>query len=83
MIYIADRRLVTRTIPGTTITVYCNAGVPELFVNGKKIAAPEQGYTKVHFLFKNVQLKKGPNKIVAHAQNSGRTLSDTTQWTLK
>ncbi|HEY4206675.1 MAG TPA: glycoside hydrolase family 2 TIM barrel-domain containing protein [Puia sp.] len=83
MIYISDRRLVSRTIPLTTVTVYSNTGVPELLVNGKKIAGPDHGFTSVHFIFKNVQLKKGPNKILARAHSGVGTLSDMVQWVLK
>jgi len=83
MIYIADRRLVRRKEPQTTITIYCNSGVPELFVNGRQIARPEQGYTSVHFLFKNIQLKKGRNQIVARSRGGSVTLSDTVEWILE
>ena len=82
MIYIADRRLVKRKNPLTTITVYCNKGIPALTINGKKIAAPEQGYTKVHFLFKNVQLKKGKNIITAKTSDGDKILTDSVEWEL-
>ncbi|HVW61099.1 MAG TPA: hypothetical protein VHC48_13710, partial [Puia sp.] len=81
MIYIADRRLVRRKVSRTVVTIYSNTGIPELFVNGRRVAAPEQGFTKVHFLFKDVRLKKGRNKIVARQPGGG--LSDSVEWVLE
>lgn len=81
MIYIADRRLVKRKVSRTVITIYSNTGVPELFVNGRRVGGVEQGFTRVHFLFKDVRLKKGRNKIVARQPGGG--LSDSVEWILE
>ncbi len=83
VLYIADRRLVQRKQAVTTITVYSNRGVPVLELNGKKIAAPKQGTTTVHYLFEQVTLQKGRNEIKVSVQQNGKTYSDAVQWQLQ
>lgn len=83
VLYISDRRLVERTEATTTITVYSNIGVPALKINGRKISDPETGTTAVHFLFKNVSLKKGRNKINVQVKKGGKTYTDEVYWNLK
>jgi beta-galactosidase len=83
VLYISDRRLVNRTRPTTTITIYANMGTPVLQVNGQTITGVRQGTTKVHYVFENVTLKQGQNKIAVTAQKEGRTYSDEVTWTLQ
>ncbi|MFV0248654.1 MAG: glycoside hydrolase family 2 protein [Tenacibaculum sp.] len=80
MIYISDRRAVERKSIFTDIHVYCNSGMPVLKVNGKKYREYSTGETKVHYIFKNVKLKKGNNNIEAI---SGKQLKDKVLWYLK
>lgn len=80
MVYIAGRRFIKRTNPKTTVTVYSNTGTPTLMVNGKKITGVKKGNTSVHFIFENVKLQKGKNKVEAVA---GKTkLKDQVDWNL-
>ncbi|MFV0248653.1 MAG: glycoside hydrolase family 2 protein [Tenacibaculum sp.] len=80
MVYISDRRAVERKSTFTDIHVYCNTAVPVLKVNGKKYKEYNTGETKVHYIFKNVKLKKGKNNIEA---TSGKQLKDKVIWHLK
>ncbi|ASW73601.1 beta-galactosidase [Chryseobacterium piperi] len=82
VLYISDRRLINRKEAVTNITVYSNIGIPDLKVNGKKIPAPEKGTTDVHYIFKNVSLKKGKNKINVLIKKEGKTYTDEVYWNL-
>ncbi|WP_315814131.1 glycoside hydrolase family 2 protein [Paraflavitalea speifideaquila] len=83
VLYIADRRLTQRKNAHTTITVYCNTGKPVLTLNGKTIDAVKQGTTAVHYIFDNVELQQGVNKVVVAAGGGERALKDTVEWTLQ
>jgi beta-galactosidase len=80
VLYISDRRFDKRTEEVTNITVYSNKGIPVLTVNGKRVALPVQGTTKVHFIFENVQLEKGKNLIKVTVNNGSEKLSDQVEW---
>lgn len=81
MVYIAGRRFNQRTTAKTTVTVYANSGTPTLMLNGKKINGVKKGTTNVHYIFENVKLQKGKNKLEAVA---GKTrLKDQVEWNLR
>lgn len=81
MVYIAGRRFNQRTTAKTTVTVYSNSGTPTLMLNGKKIGGVKKGTTNVHYIFENVKLQKGKNKLEAVA---GKTrLKDQVDWNLR
>lgn len=80
MVYITGRRFIKRTNPKTTVTVYSNTGIPTLMVNGKKITGVKKGTTSVHYIFENVRLQKGKNKVEAIA--SKNNLRDQVDWNL-
>lgn len=79
MVYISDRRATQRKSPVTDIHVYCNTAIPMLKINGKKQKKYEKGKTRVHYIFKDVKLKTGKNKISA---TSGKYLKDDVLWYL-
>lgn len=83
VLYIADRRLVQRKNASTTITIYSNAGTPVLTLNGKTIPGAKQGTTRVHYIFDNIELQKGQNKIAVTAGQPNKLLTDTVEWTLE
>lgn len=84
VVYLTERRTVERKNAITPITVYSNQGEPTLFVNGKKVnTIPTIGETTVHYIFNDVQLKKGKNKIKVIIKNNGKTFSDEIEWVLK
>ncbi|WP_103072544.1 glycoside hydrolase family 2 protein [Aquimarina sediminis] len=80
MVYISDRRVTERTKNLTDIHVYCNTSVPILTVNGVKHKDFIQGKTDVHYIFKNVKLSQGINKIIAAADGE---VKDEVLWSLK
>jgi beta-galactosidase len=82
VLYIADRRLVNRTKSKTTITIYSNIGTPVLQVNGQTITGHKQGTTKVHYVFENITLQQGRNKVAVSVHNGGRSFQDEVEWTL-
>ncbi|PYF71469.1 beta-galactosidase [Pedobacter nutrimenti] len=84
VLYLTERRNALRKNEITNVTVYSNSGRPSLYLNGKKIAAlPVQGSNDVQFIFKDLHLKKGDNKIKTVVLNQGKMLTDTMVWTLK
>lgn len=83
VLYISDRRFDKRTEALTDITVYSNKGIPTVTLNGKKLSAPVKGYTKVHFIFKNIQLHKGKNIIKATMSANGQKSEDEVEWILE
>ncbi|HEY1202147.1 MAG TPA: glycoside hydrolase family 2 TIM barrel-domain containing protein, partial [Niastella sp.] len=79
VLYIADRRLVQRKQAVTTITVYSNVGKPKLTVNGKEITTVRQGTTAVHYVFEQVMLEKGVNRVSVVVKDH----SDAVEWVLE
>jgi hypothetical protein len=54
----------------------------ELLVNGRSQGKRADG-TNCIFIWKNVQLKPGENRVEAKAGRAGKSLSDNCVWTLK
>lgn len=81
MVFISGKKAVKRTNKITDIHVYCNTNNVELRVNGRKQANMIKGETRVHYIFKDVKLKKGKNTITARA-GSNKNLKDTVKWML-
>ncbi|MEN8123032.1 MAG: sugar-binding domain-containing protein [Bacteroidota bacterium] len=80
MIYISDRRATQRKNKITDIHVYSNSGIPTLKVNGKEYNQYEIGKTKVHYIFKEIKLRKGMNKIKT---SFDKNLKDEVIWNLE
>lgn len=80
VLYITQRRVVNRGNQITPITVYSNVGKPELIVNGKKIQSFRKGYTEVHYIFENVKLQEGENRIEVFANKESTTFNDKVTW---
>lgn len=80
VLYITQRRASERENELTPVTVYCNRGTPQLFVNGVEIKTMKQGQTAVHYIFENVKLKEGDNLIEAKTDYQGSALADKIQW---
>lgn len=80
VLYVTQRRNADRERRETSITVYCNRGVPEVALNGRPLPRPRQGYTEVHWIFDGVVLDDGDNIISARTTGEGEVLSDTVRW---
>lgn len=80
MVYLTGRRHTKRTNALTTVTVYSNVGVPVLTLNGKKINGVKKGTTDVHYVFENVKLQKGKNRIEAVAGKEDKVVKDQIDW---
>ena len=80
VLYLTQRRLTERENKVTDITVYSNVGKPVVFLNGRKLPAPEQGNTDVHYILKDVTLKKGKNIIRTEVTKDGQKYSDQIEW---
>lgn len=82
VLYITDRRFTERTNALTDVKIYSNAKKAELFVNGVSQGTRVNDSNAV-FIWKNVRLSPGENKIEAHAKRNAQALSDNCVWVLK
>lgn len=82
VLYLTDRRFTERTNAVTDVKIYSNAKQAELFVNGQSQGIRANDGNAV-FLWKNVRLSPGENKIEARAKRKGQTLNDNCIWTLQ
>lgn len=80
VLYITQRRATERENDVTPVTVYCNTGTPQLFVNGTEVKTLKQGNTAVHYIFEDVKLNNGENVIQAKAIGQGKALEDVIRW---
>jgi beta-galactosidase len=81
MIYITSRRFAERTNAVTDVKIYSNAKSAELFVNGHFQGKQGAGADGI-YVWKNVTLVPGENKITANAMVNGHSISDECVWTL-
>jgi len=82
VVYITSRRFTGRTNAVTDVKVYCNAPAAELSVNGVPLG-PRQNDGNSVFLWKDVKLTPGENKVEARATRNGHAVNDSCIWTLK
>jgi beta-galactosidase len=82
MVYITSRRFTERTNAVTDVKIYSNAKEVELLLNGKSQGKRADG-TNCVFIWKDVQLKPGENRVEAKAKRAGKSLGDNCVWTLK
>lgn len=78
-VHITSKRFTKREQKIISVKVYSNAESVSLSLNGKKLCTLHNKQNKQQnvFIFKNVQLEKGKNEIVAAANNC---TSDKTVW---
>ena len=81
VLYITSRRFTERTNAVTDVKVYANTPEPELFINGLLQGKKSDEGDGV-YVWKNLTLSPGQNKITATAQWKGKSLSDECGWTL-
>jgi beta-galactosidase len=81
MLYITDRRFTDRTNAVTQVKIYSNAAQAELLVNGTSQGTRDNDGNGI-FIWKNVTLANGENRIEAKAEKSGQTLHDECRWTV-
>jgi beta-galactosidase len=82
MLYITSRRFTERTNSVTDVKVYSSTSEVELLLNGISQGNRGDG-TNCVFIWKDVQLQPGENRVEAHAERDGKSLSDSCVWTLK
>jgi beta-galactosidase len=82
VLYITSRRFTGRTNAVTDVKVYTNVKSVELLVNGTSFGKQTDAADGV-FVWKDVTLKSGENKIEARAEHDGTNLIDRCAWNLK
>ena len=80
VLYLTQRRNTDRERKQTSVTVYSNIGTPKVYLNGKELTGIRKGYTDVHYIFDQVTLEKGKNKIKAVAVYNGKEYVDEIEW---
>jgi len=81
MIYITSRRFTVRTNAVTDVKIYSNAKEPELFINGVSQGKRSHDVNGV-FLWTNLTLAPGENKITASGTANGQSVADECVWKL-
>jgi len=81
-LYITSRRYTERTNKIANVKVYSNAKEVDLFLNGKSLGkkTPERDCI---FLWPQVTLYPGENRLEARAMINGKVYTDSCTWTLK
>jgi beta-galactosidase len=81
--YIVGRRYTNRAYPLVDVKVYSNADSVELSVNGKSAGSltSDKSLLKT-YVFKNVRLNPGPNKLTAVGNHAGKSFNDSVDWSL-
>jgi beta-galactosidase len=82
MVYITSRRFTERTNAVTDVKIYSNASQAECLLNGVSLGQRDNDGNGV-FIWKNVTLAPGENRIQARAERAGQKLTDECAWTLK
>jgi beta-galactosidase len=82
VLYLASRRFTERTNAVTSVKIYSNANQVELRLNGRSLGRRSGGTNGV-FLWREVSLKPGENRVEALAERNGQKLTDTCVWALK
>lgn len=80
VLYLTQRRNTDREKKNTSVTVYSNIGLPQVYLNGKELPAPRRGYTAVHYVIDSVALAPGQNILRAVVRHAGETYEDTVEW---
>lgn len=81
VLHINSQRYVERTNALTDVKIYSNAKKVELLVNGQSLGQSSKA-TYCVFIWKNVALAPGENRIEAKARRNGQALHDACVWNL-
>ncbi len=81
VLYITSRRHTERTNAMTDVKIYSNAKEVELRINGKALGSRQNDGNAV-FLWKDLTLQNGANKIEVSAKRNGQALRDECEWQL-
>jgi len=82
MVYITSSRFTERTNAVTDIKIYSNAKQAECLLNGVSQGQHDNDGNGV-FVWKNVTLAPGENRIQARAERAGQKLNDECTWILR
>jgi len=82
VLHINSQRYVERTNSFTDVKVYSNAKQVELLVDGQSLGQTSHP-TNCVFIWENVALTPGENRIVAKARRNGQELHDECAWNLR
>jgi beta-galactosidase len=78
MVHLAEKRLVYRSQPTTTIKVFTNIADTELFVNGQSQGKASRDMNTCRW--KDIRLQKGANQIKVVGTINKQTYTDSCTW---
>ena len=81
VLHITSKRHIERTEPETDIKIYSNCSDITLYVNGMKYAGNSGDHNI--FIWKNIRLQPGKNKIRVTGTFDKETITDQCEWILK
>jgi beta-galactosidase len=79
LVYITSRRDVLRVTPKTDVKIYSNCDSVELWLNGTSLGRKTSNDRR--FIWKDVALVMGPNRLYAEAQSADKKVTDSCAWT--
>jgi beta-galactosidase len=82
VLYIAGRRFIEHTNAVTDVKIYSNAAKVQLSLNGIPQGGQGDGTNGV-FLWRNIRLQPGENRVEARAVKDGRDLQDACAWAFR
>ena len=80
-VYITSRRFTNRTEPKTPVKIYSNCDAVELKING--VSQGTARSTNHIFLWNDMPLKPGENRIEVSGTQAGKTYTDSCLWVCK
>jgi beta-galactosidase len=80
LVYITSRRDTVRFEPTTTVKVYSNCDSVELLLNGQPAGSRTSADRR--FIWSNVTLTPGPNRLFVIGTKAGKRVVDSCSWTL-
>ncbi len=83
VVYLTSKRYTNRAYPIADVKVYSNADSVELFVNGRLAASMKKDQVLQNtYVFKNVKLKRGQNRLEAVGSFGDKSVNDLAEWSL-
>ena len=82
VLYLSNRRLTQRKGPNTDFSLYCNLDNYDLSLNGETLGKGKTGRSAIHFIWENISIRKGKNRLIATGYRDGQRFEDQIEFTV-